>query len=217
LTTIRVYALTFFVQIPKSFFFSLRPGMVAEDEVPEESPTTNEEPQVTETVVDPVNVHKHPLLGEEKVKVDLELAHVESEGGLRKSLTLFNGISMIIGCIIGSGIFVSPTGVQKEAGSIGISLIIWLTSGIFATFGAWSYAELGTMIKKSGGDYAYIMDAFGPFLAFMRLWIEAMVVRPCTCTIVALTFAIYILKPFFTDCDPPPGSTQALAAALLRE
>uniref|UniRef100_A0A183C456 AA_permease domain-containing protein n=1 Tax=Globodera pallida TaxID=36090 RepID=A0A183C456_GLOPA len=95
---------------------------------------------------------------------------VDTGQGLAKSLTLMNGVSMIVGCIIGSGIFLSPTGVQRGLGS-------------------YCYAELGTLIKKSGGDYAYIMEAFGPFPAFMRLWVEAFVVRPCTCTIVAITFA----------------------------
>lgn len=135
--------------------------------------------------------------------------------GLAKSLTLFNGVSIIVGCIIGSGIFVSPTGVQEKAGSVGLSLIVWVISGAFAAVGAYCYAELGTLIRKSGGDYAYIMEAFGPFLAFVRLWIESIVVRPCTATIVALTFAIYMLRPFYPDCDPPTGSTQLLAAALL--
>ncbi|KAH7731157.1 CBN-AAT-3 protein [Aphelenchoides avenae] len=135
--------------------------------------------------------------------------------GLAKSLTLFNGISIIVGCIIGSGIFLSPTGVQKEAGSVGLSLLVWILCGVFVGIGSYCYAELGTLIKKSGGDYAYIMEAFGPFLAFIRLWVEAIVVRPCTCTIVALTFAIYMLRPFFPHCDPPPGSTQIIAAALI--
>ncbi|VDL72122.1 unnamed protein product [Nippostrongylus brasiliensis] len=140
---------------------------------------------------------------------------VDDGKGLAKSLTLFNGVSIIVGCIIGSGIFVSPTGVQEKAGSVGLSLIVWVASGIFAAIGAYCYAELGTLIRKSGGDYAYIMEAFGPFLAFVRLWIESIVVRPCTATIVALTFAIYMLRPFYPHCDPPAGSTQLLAAALL--
>ncbi|KAL3104241.1 hypothetical protein niasHS_002268 [Heterodera schachtii] len=135
--------------------------------------------------------------------------------GLARSLTLMNGVSMIVGCIIGSGIFLSPTGVQKDAGSIGLSLLIWLFCGLFVGLGSYCYAELGTLIKKSGGDYAYIMEAFGPFLAFVRLWVEAFVVRPCTCTIVALTFAKYILHPFFSNCKTPDGSAQIIAAALI--
>uniref|UniRef100_A0A914UK89 Uncharacterized protein n=1 Tax=Plectus sambesii TaxID=2011161 RepID=A0A914UK89_9BILA len=137
------------------------------------------------------------------------------EVGLEKSLTLFNGVSIIVGCIIGSGIFIAPTGVQEKAGSVGLSLIVWIACGIFSGIGAYCYAELGTLIRKSGGDYAYIMEAFGPFLAFVRLWIESIVVRPCTCTIVALTFAIYMLRPFYPHCDPPSGAPQLFAAALI--
>ncbi|KAK6015148.1 hypothetical protein OSTOST_19431, partial [Ostertagia ostertagi] len=59
------------------------------------------------------------------------------------------------------------------------------------------------------------MEAFGPFLAFIRLWIEAIVVRPCTITIVALTFAIYILRPFYPECDPPDGVPEMLAVLLI--
>uniref|UniRef100_A0A1I8EL28 Amino acid permease n=1 Tax=Wuchereria bancrofti TaxID=6293 RepID=A0A1I8EL28_WUCBA len=135
--------------------------------------------------------------------------------GLAKSLTLFNGISIIVGCIIGSGIFVSPTGVQEKAGSVGLSLIVWVACGLFAAVGAYCYAELGTLIHKSGGDYAYIMESFGPFLAFIRLWVEAVVVRPCTCTVVALTFAIYMLRPFYPNCEPPAELPALLATVLL--
>uniref|UniRef100_A0AC35U5R6 Large neutral amino acids transporter small subunit 1 n=1 Tax=Rhabditophanes sp. KR3021 TaxID=114890 RepID=A0AC35U5R6_9BILA len=138
-----------------------------------------------------------------------------TKGGLEKSLTLWNGVTMIVGCIIGSGIFVAPTGVQEKAGSVGLSLLVWLICGIFAGIGSYCYAELGTLIKKSGGDYAYIMEAFGPFLGFVRLWIEAIVVRPCTCTIVALTFSIYMLQMVYPHCPAPDGLAQLMAAALI--
>lgn len=81
--------------------------------------------------------------------------------------------------------------------------------------GAYCYAELGTMIKKSGADYAYIMETFGPFMAFIRLWIECMIVRPCSQAIVALTFSTYVMKPFFPDCQPPEDSARLLAVCCI--
>ena len=81
--------------------------------------------------------------------------------------------------------------------------------------GAYCYAELGCMITKSGADYAYIHVTFGPFLAFVRIWIECMIVRPCTLAIQSLTFSLYIIKPLFPECDPPDEATRLLAAACL--
>lgn len=81
--------------------------------------------------------------------------------------------------------------------------------------GAYCYAELGTMIRKSGADYAYIMETFGPFLAFMRLWIECMIVRPCSQAIVALTFSQYVMKPIFVDCEPPDNAARLLAVCCI--
>ena len=75
--------------------------------------------------------------------------------------------------------------------------------------GAYCYAELGCMIQRSGADYAYIHFSFGPFLAFIRLWIECIILRPCIGAIQSLTFALYILKPFFPECDPPQVNTQS--------
>ncbi|KAL1492114.1 hypothetical protein ABEB36_012604 [Hypothenemus hampei] len=139
----------------------------------------------------------------------------EEEITLKPKMTLINGITVIVGSIIGSGIFVSPSGVLKNTGSVNVSLLVWTISGIFSMVGAYCYAELGTMIRKSGADYAYIMDTFGPFLAFMRLWIECMIVRPCSQAIVALTFSQYVMKPIFVDCEPPDSAARLLAVCCI--
>jgi len=134
---------------------------------------------------------------------------------LKPKMSLLNGCTVIVGSIIGSGIFVSPTGVLQGTGSVNLALIVWTASGIFSMIGAYCYAELGCMITKTGADYAYIMDTFGPFLAFIRLWIECMIVRPCSQAIIALTFSLYILKPFYENCDPPDESTRLLAVVCI--
>ncbi|XP_030029905.1 Y+L amino acid transporter 2 isoform X1 [Manduca sexta] len=151
------------------------------------------------------------------LKSDLD-ADVESKdggGALEAKMSLLNGCTVIVGSIIGSGIFVSPTGVLKYTGSVNASLIVWITSGIFSMIGAYCYAELGTMIRQSGADYAYIMETFGPFAAFIRLWIECMIVRPCSQAIVALTFSVYVLRPVFPECEPPNEATRLLAACCI--
>jgi len=134
---------------------------------------------------------------------------------LKPKMTLINGCTVIVGSIIGSGIFVSPSGVLMNTGSVNMALVVWIVSGIFSMIGAYCYAELGCMIKKTGADYAYIMVTFGDFMAFIRLWVECLIVRPCTVAIVALTFSIYAVKPMFPECDPPDEAVRVLAAVSI--
>lgn len=134
---------------------------------------------------------------------------------LQPKLTLINGCTVIIGSIIGSGIFISPKAVSASCGSVGLSLLVWLFGGIYSLIGAYCFAELGTFIMRFGADYAYIYECFGPFLAFMRLWVECMIIRPGTIAIVALAFAKYITEPVFYGCDQPEMAVQLLAACCI--
>ncbi|XP_043982818.1 cystine/glutamate transporter [Gambusia affinis] len=139
------------------------------------------------------------------------------EGGgkkveLGKKVTLLRGISIIVGTIIGAGIFISPKGILKHSGSVGMSLTVWIACGVLSLFGALCYAELGTCIKKSGGHYTYIMEAFGPQMAFIRLWADLIAIRPAATAVISLAFGRYILEPLFMPCSVPPLAVKLVTA-----
>ncbi|XP_060066525.1 b(0,+)-type amino acid transporter 1-like [Ylistrum balloti] len=133
---------------------------------------------------------------------------------LKKHVGLVSGTSFIVGTIIGSGIFISPKGVLMETGSVALSLIVWAGAGLLALMGSLCYAELGTLIRKSGGEYQYIKQAFGNIPAFLYAWTSIIVIRTSSMAIICLTFGEYVAT-FFPYCGNPDLPMKLVASLAI--
>lgn len=143
---------------------------------------------------------------------------------IKRRIGLIHAISMIVGGVIGSGIFISPRYVLMNAGSIGETLLVWTFGGVLSLLGALCYCELGTFIEKSGGDYIYLKIAYGHFIGFLYSWVNVWFLDPGSHAILSLTFAVYATEPFFpsrggaadaSECHPPFGLVKLLAACAI--
>ncbi|KAJ5675926.1 hypothetical protein N7462_008823 [Penicillium macrosclerotiorum] len=113
-----------------------------------------------------------------------------------KTLTYLNGLSLIVGLIIGSGIFSSPSQVNANAGSPGASLIVWAVAGLLAWTGAASYAELGGAIPLNGGAQVYLSKIFGELSGFLFTWCAVLVLKPGSAAIISIIFGEYVVRAF---------------------
>ncbi|KIK57784.1 hypothetical protein GYMLUDRAFT_45973 [Collybiopsis luxurians FD-317 M1] len=140
---------------------------------------------------------------------------VHGEHG-EKNVSLVNGIALIIGMQIGSGIFSSPGVVVANTRSIGASLCVWAASGLLAWTGASSFAELGSAIPQNGGAQAYLAYAYGPLVAYLFAWTAIIALRPGGNAVISLIFAEYLNRIFFhsTRADVSPDDIPQWAIKL---
>ncbi len=114
---------------------------------------------------------------------------------LLRDLGAAQAVSIVVGVVVGSGIFLVPREMMQAAGSARLVYLAWIVGGIFSFFGALSYAELGAMKPQAGGEYVYIRDAYGPLPGFLCGWTWTLVVKPASLAAIALGI-VRILSTF---------------------
>jgi len=112
-------------------------------------------------------------------------------GGPKRELTLFDSVSLIVGIIVGAGIYETSPLVAGSVGSTGAVWAVWLCGGLLALAGALCYAELATTYPDEGGDYIYLRRAYGPWAGFLFGWSQLIIVRPADIALMAFVFARY--------------------------
>ncbi len=128
----------------------------------------------------------------------------ESQAGqasLPRVLGPVEALCVVVGSVIGSGIFIVPAEVARDTPYLGTILLVWIVGGVFSAAGALTLAELGAMLPRAGGPYVYLREAYGPLPAFLFGWTEFLIVRAGSMATLAAAFARY----FAQQVAAPPG------------
>ncbi len=131
----------------------------------------------------------------------MEDTNIEKLNEFRKELGLTDSTLIVVGSMIGSGIFIVSADIARTVGSPGWLLVTWLITGIVTLIAALSYGELAAMMPKAGGQYVYLREAWNPLTGFLYGWTFALVIQTGTIAAVAVAFAKYtgIVIPFFSE------------------
>jgi len=130
---------------------------------------------------------------------------------LRRSLGVWAATSIVIGTVIGSGIFLVPSDMIKDVGSPAMVFAVWIFGGILTLFGALTYAELSAAMPDAGGEYVYLNAAYGPLFGFLYGWTQTWVAKSASIATIATGFFSYMadflpaLNGVFFRVDLPIG------------
>jgi APA family basic amino acid/polyamine antiporter len=112
----------------------------------------------------------------------------------KRALGPFDATMLVIGGIIGSGIFINPYIVARQLDTSWLVLAAWIAGGLIALAGAFAYAELGALFPRAGGQYVYLRDGWHPLLGFLYGWALLFLIESGAIAAVAITFATYALR-----------------------
>ena len=145
------------------------------------------------------------------------LAELDTE--FTRGLSLYDSTMVVVGSMIGSGIFIVSADMARQVGSAGWLLVAWLIAGMLTVFAALSYGELAAMMPRAGGQYIYLREAFSPIWGFLYGWTLFLVIQSGTIAAVAVGFARFsgVLFPIFSEeryLIPPVHVTSGYALSL---
>ncbi|MBI4551688.1 MAG: amino acid permease [Candidatus Latescibacteria bacterium] len=129
-------------------------------------------------------------MAEESIRAPENRFELETE--LARDLGLLGATTVIIGGIIGSGIFGAPAGIAKQLGSPGLMMLVWVVGGILSFCGAVCFAELGAMMPRTGGQLIYLRQVYPPIIAFLYGWTEAFLIQTAAMSAIAFIFTSYL-------------------------
>jgi len=130
----------------------------------------------------------------------------------KKTLSLIDGVALIIGVVVGTGIFKTPSLVAAHTGTDGAFFLAWILGGVVSLIGALCYAELAITYPHAGGDYHYLSRAFGQNVAFLFGWARMTVIQPGSIALLAFVFGDYLSQLLPSAFSP---SVCALMAIII--
>mgnify|MGYP001434155113 FL=1 len=141
---------------------------------------------------------------------------------LKKRVNLFDGMSLVAGSMIGSGIFIVSADIARTVGSPGWFMVVWLITGIITVIGAVSYGELAAMMPQAGGQYVYLKKSYNPLIGFLFGWTTFLVVQCGSIAAVAVAFAKYsgVIIPWISEKNillqlGPIGINSTMVVAII--
>ncbi|XP_046560364.1 b(0,+)-type amino acid transporter 1-like [Haliotis rubra] len=149
-----------------------------------------------------------PEKADDQVQIDT------SKVTLKKEIGLLSGVAFVVGSIIGSGIFISPQGVLRNTGSVGMCLVVWSSGALLSLLGSLTFTELTSLTRTSGGEYAVLLKTFGPIPAFVFVWSVEIAVNTSARAVQCLTVAEY-LSAFLELCGSPEPPKKVVGICLL--
>ena len=151
------------------------------------------------------NPYQSPNPGSELGGTTTGQASAAKRPGPIRELTLFDSISIIVGIIIGAGLYESTPFIAANVSGIGWLMAAWALGGCFALIGALCYSELVTAYPREGGDYVFLTLAYGRRMGFLFAWAELWVIRPGSIGAMGYVFASYAQRLFPLPLEPAHG------------
>lgn len=119
---------------------------------------------------------------------------------LKRDLGVWGAASIVVGTVIGSGIFLVPSAMIQAVGSPKMVFLVWVVGGLLSIFGALSYAELASAMPEAGGEYVFLREAYGPFWGYLYGWTQMWVAKSGSIATLATAF-FYYLANFRPDLE----------------
>ncbi len=116
----------------------------------------------------------------------------KEQPSLIRGLGLIGASSVVVGTIIGTGIFLVPSSIARQVDSVGLVFAVWVVGGLLSLAGALSYAELGAAIPEAGGEYVFLRRAYGPLWGFVYGWEQFVIGKTGSIATIATAFAVFL-------------------------